>query len=145
MPESKEPKKTKLASESKEEKSPKRKKSKRRSIPEGNIYINANYNNTIVTFTDPKGEVITWSSAGSSGFKGTKKATPYAAQVAAENAAGKAKIFGFEKAHVFVKGIGAGREQAIRGLMAAGVEILSVSDITPVPHNGCRRRKLRRV
>lgn len=122
-----------------------KKKVKRRLIQEGNAYIQASYNNTMVTITDTKGEVVAWSSAGASGFKGAKKATPYAAQVAAENAVTKAKVFGVERVHVFIKGVGTGREQAIRGLQAAGVNIESLTDLTPIAHNGCRPRKGRRV
>lgn len=120
-------------------------KAKRRLVPEGIIYIQATYNNTIVTITDPKGEVIAWSSAGSNGFKGAKKATPYAAQISAENAANKAKVFGFERGYVIIKGVGSGREQAIRGINSAGINIESIRDITAVAHNGCRPRKSRRV
>lgn len=122
-----------------------KKKTKRRSVPQGKAYINASYNNTIVTLTDPDGNVIGWSSTGASGFKGTKKATPFAAQTAAENAAEKAKVYGLEKIEVFVKGVGAGREQAARGLHTAGLKIESITDTTPIPHNGCRPKKERRV
>ncbi len=118
---------------------------KRRNLPEGRVNIHAGANNTIITIASPNGDVVAWSSSGSSGFKGTKKSTPYAAQVAAENATEKAKAYGMEKAHVSVKGIGNGREQAIRGLIAGGLEILSISDVTPLPHNGCRKRRPRRV
>ncbi|MBT5016410.1 30S ribosomal protein S11 [Candidatus Peregrinibacteria bacterium] len=118
---------------------------KRRNIPEGRVNIHAGSNNTIVTVAGPNGDVVAWSSSGSSGFKGTKKSTPYAAQIAAENAAEKAKAYGMERVHVCVKGIGNGREQAIRGLIAGGLEILSISDVTPLPHNGCRKRRPRRV
>lgn len=120
-------------------------KPKRRLLQEGNAYIQASFNNTLITITDPKGEVIAWSSAGSNGFKGAKKATPYAAQVSAEAAITKAKVFGLERVHVFIKGVGSGREQAIRGLQAGGVNIESITDLTPIPHNGCRARKGRRV
>jgi len=120
-------------------------KAKRRNVPLGHAYVNASYNNTIVTLTEPNGDVISWSSSGSSGFKGARKATPYAAQVSAENAAEKAKVYGLEKVHVFVKGIGSGREQAIRGLVASGLDVVSINDITPIPHNGCRMKKARRV
>ncbi len=118
---------------------------KKRIVPLGKAHIHASYNNTIVTLTEPNGDVISWASAGGSGFKGARKSTPYAAQVSAENAAEKAKVFGLERVHVFVKGIGSGREQAIRGLISSGIEILSISDVTPVPHNGGRQRKQRRV
>jgi len=123
----------------------KAKKSKRRSIPEGVVCIHASYNNTIISITEPNGNVIAWGSAGSSGFKGTRKSTPYAAQVAAENTAEKAKVFGLEKVTIYVKGPGPGREQAIRGLVAKGLDVISINDITPIPHNGCRKKKARRV
>lgn len=118
---------------------------KHRNVPEGRVSILAGYNNTLVSIADSLGGVLAWSSAGASGFKGSKKSTPYAAQVAAENASEKAKAFGMAKAHVLVKGIGPGREQALRGLIASGIEILSITDVTPIPHNGCRKRRTRRV
>lgn len=121
-----------------------KKKAKKRVCPECNVYIQASYNNTIITITEPGGDVIAWSTAGANGFKGTRKSTPYAAQVAAESAVEKAKLCGTEKVNVFVKGVGAGREQAVRGLNSAGLQILSISDLTPVPHNGCRPKKQRR-
>lgn len=121
------------------------KKVKRRNVPEGKAHIHASYNNTIVTLAEDNGNVLSWASSGSSGFKGARKSTPYAAQVAAENAVEKAKVFGLERVHVFVKGIGSGRDQAIRGLVGAGLDIISINDVTPVPHNGCRMRKQRRV
>jgi small subunit ribosomal protein S11 len=122
------------------------KKSKsKRTVTEGRAYVQSSFNNTIVTITDLSGKVIAWSSAGSNGFKGAKKATPYAAQVSAEAAINKALLYGIEKLHVFVKGVGAGREQAVRGLHSNGVDIESITDMTPVPHNGCRTRKARRV
>ncbi|MBX6753999.1 30S ribosomal protein S11 [Thermorudis peleae] len=117
----------------------------RKNIPRGRAYIQATFNNTIVTMTDPNGNVIAWASAGSSGFKGSRKSTPYAAQVAAENAARKAMEHGMRQVDVFVKGPGAGREMAIRALQAAGLQVLSITDITPVPHNGCRPPKRRRT
>jgi len=120
-------------------------KARRRIVPVGNACINASYNNTIVTLTEPNGNVLAWASSGGSGFKGTRKSTPYAAQIAAENAAEKAKVFGLERVHIFIKGLGNGREQAVRGLVSKGLDIISISDITPVPHNGCRKRKARRV
>ena len=123
----------------------KKSKSKRKSVQTGNAYIQASYNNTIVTLTEPNGDVIAWSSAGASGFRGARKATPYAAQVSAENAAEKAKVYGLEKVHVHVKGVGSGREQAIRGLVSSGIDIVSINDLTPIPHNGCRKKKARRV
>lgn len=122
------------------------KKSKsKRTVTEGRAYVQSSFNNTIVTITDLSGNVIAWSSAGSNGFKGAKKATPYAAQISAEAAINKALLFGVEKLNVFVKGVGAGREQAIRGLHSSGINIESITDQTPVPHNGCRPRKARRV
>lgn len=122
------------------------KKSKsKRTVTEGNAYVQSSFNNTVVTITDLSGNVIAWSSAGSNGFKGAKKATPYAAQISAEACINKALLHGIEKLNVFVKGIGAGREQAIRGLHSNGVNIESITDVTPVPHNGCRPRKSRRV
>ncbi len=120
-------------------------KAKRRTVLEGKVYIQATYNNTLVSITDMNGEVIAWSSAGSNGFKGAKKATPYAAQVSSENAANKAKVFGLEKVHVIVKGVGSGREQAIRGLNIAGLAIESLTDVTAIAHNGVRKRRTRRV
>ncbi len=120
-------------------------KAKRRSVQEGKAYIQATYNNTIISITDMNGEVLAWSSAGSNGFKGAKKATPYAAQVSSENAANKAKVYGLEKVHVIVKGVGSGREQAIRGLHIAGLNIESLTDVTAIAHNGVRKRRTRRV
>jgi len=111
----------------------------------GAAYIQATFNNTIITITDQKGNVITWSSAGAQGFKGSRKGTPYAAQIAADAAAKKALDFGMRQIDVFVKGPGSGRESAIRALQAAGLEISLIKDITPVPHNGSRPPKRRRV
>jgi small subunit ribosomal protein S11 len=122
-----------------------KKKSKRRSIVEGNIHIHASYNNTIITVTEANGDVVSWASAGASGFRGARKATPYAAQIAAENAIRKAQIYGFERAHIYIKGVGSGREQAMRGITANNVELLSITDVTAMPHNGCRKKKRRRV
>jgi len=121
------------------------KKTKKRTVTEGNVYVSAGMNNTIVTITDNAGQVIARSSCGASGFKGTKKSTPYAAQVAAEKAMEKCKPMGFEQADVYVKGIGPGREQAIRGLIAGGLAVNLIVDRTPVPHNGCRKCRPRRV
>jgi small subunit ribosomal protein S11 len=112
---------------------------------EGRVYISSSYNNTIITFTDPKGNVVTWTSAGAIGFKGTKKATPFAASKVAETIATNIKKMGVQKIAVFVKGIGSGRESAIRSFAGKGFDILSVTDMTPVPHNGCRPKKTRRV
>jgi small subunit ribosomal protein S11 len=117
----------------------------KKSISTGSAYIQATFNNTIVTITDPSGAVITWSSAGNLGFKGSRKSTPYAAQIAAEAAAKKAVDFGMRQVDVYVKGPGAGRESAIRALQAAGLDINLIKDVTPVPHNGCRPPKRRRV
>ena len=114
-------------------------------IREGRIYISSSYNNTIITLTDSKGNVLHWTSAGSIGFKGTKKATPFAASKVAEAIGRVIKKLGIEKLAIFVKGIGSGRESAIRSLVAQGLEIVSMIDVTPVPHNGCRPRKVRRV
>lgn len=120
-------------------------KKDRRSIASGAAYIQATFNNTIVTITDPAGGVVTWSSAGNLGFKGSRKGTPYAAQIAAESAAKKAIDVGMKQVDVYVKGPGAGRESAIRALQAAGLDINLIKDVTPVPHNGCRPPKRRRV
>ncbi|MEW6674656.1 MAG: 30S ribosomal protein S11 [Nitrospirota bacterium] len=117
----------------------------RNNIASGAAHIQATFNNTIVTITDPRGAVIAWSSAGNLGFKGSRKGTPYAAQMAAEAAAKKAMDIGMRQLDVFVKGPGAGRESAIRALQAAGLEINLIKDVTPVPHNGCRPPKRRRV
>jgi small subunit ribosomal protein S11 len=121
-----------------------RKRAKRRSISEGSVHIHASKNNTIVTFTDNDGNAVGWSAAGASGFRGSRKSTPYAAQVAAENAAEKVKNMGFERAHVFVKGIGVGRDQALRALSSKGIDILSITDRTGVAFGGCRAEKPRR-
>lgn len=124
----------------------KAKKRVRRSVLTGIAHILAEFNNTIVTITDDAGATISWASAGSSGFKGARKSTPYAAQVAAEKAAGTAKIAtGLEKVKVLVKGVGPGREQAVRGLHAAGLELSSIVDRTSTPHGGCRAKNPRRV
>jgi small subunit ribosomal protein S11 len=114
-------------------------------IKEGRVYIASSYNNTIITLTDPKGNVLYFTSAGSIGFKGAKKATPFAASKVAEAMGQVIKKLGIEKLSIFVKGIGSGRESAIRSLAARGSEIISITDITPVPHNGCRPPKVRRV
>jgi small subunit ribosomal protein S11 len=107
--------------------------------------VQATFNNTIVTLTDPAGNVISWSSAGANGFKGSRKSTPYAAQVTAEQAARRAMEHGLRQVDVFVKGPGSGREMAIRALQTAGVMVVSITDTTPIPHNGCRPPKRRRV
>ena len=123
---------------------PKRKKVKK-SVPVGVAHIHATFNNTIVTITDPTGAVLCTTSAGSSGFKGSRKSTPFAAQVAGEQAARKARDFGVRSVTVLVKGPGAGRESALRALHASGLNVTLIKDVTPVPHNGCRARKGRRV
>lgn len=122
-----------------------KKKPRRRIVPEGKAYIQAGFNNTMITITDPEGNVLSWSSAGSNGFKGPKKATPFAAQTSAEKAAEKAKVYGVERVHVVIKGAGNGREQSMRGLLTGGINIESITDVTAVPHNGCRQKKSRRV
>lgn len=127
------------------EKVVKKKKSKKSRVVEGQVHIHASYNNTIITVTEMNGNVLCWASAGGCGFKGTRKATPYAASVAAETVMNKAKALGLEKVHISVKGVGTGRDQAMRGVNASGVSIESISDKTAIPHNGCRPRKARRV
>lgn len=122
-----------------------RKKKERRAIGEGVAHIQSTFNNTIVTLTDVSGNVLTWASAGEQGFKGSRKSTPFAAQVAAEAAAKRALDMGVRKVEVFVKGPGAGREAAIRSLKAVGLEVTLIRDVTPIPHNGCRPPKRRRV
>ena len=114
-------------------------------LREGRVYIFSSYNNTIITLTDPQGNVLGWTSAGNIGFKGTKKATPFAASKVAETICQIARKFGIEKAAVLVKGIGSGRDSAVRSLAARGLDIISIKDITPIPHNGCRPPKVRRV
>ena len=117
----------------------------RKNIAVGQAHIKTSFNNTLVTLTDKEGNVIAWESAGSVGFKGSRKSTPFAAQVTAESCAKKGMEHGLQKVEVFVRGPGSGRETAVRSLQAAGLEIISVKDVTPVPHNGCRPRKRRRV
>ncbi|MHB8452091.1 MAG: 30S ribosomal protein S11 [Mycobacteriales bacterium] len=117
----------------------------KKNIAHGHAHIKSTFNNTIVSITDPQGNVISWASAGHVGFKGSRKSTPFAAQMAAENAARKAQEHGMRRVDVFVKGPGSGRETAIRSLQAAGLELGSISDVTPIPHNGCRPSKRRRV
>ena len=120
-------------------------KKQRKNIPSGVAYIKSTFNNTIVTITDATGNVISWATAGSSGFKGAKKGTPFAAQTAADSAARTAMDNGMKQVEVMVSGPGAGRETAIRALQGAGLEITLIRDITPIPHNGCRPPKRRRV
>jgi small subunit ribosomal protein S11 len=117
----------------------------RKNVPRGNAYIQSSFNNTIVTITDPDGNVLTWGSSGGAGFKGSRKSTPYAAGLAADTAARKAMEHGMRQVSVFVRGPGAGREAAIRSLQAAGLEVTAIVDRTPIPHNGCRPPKKRRV
>jgi small subunit ribosomal protein S11 len=121
------------------------KKKQRRSVARGIAHIKATFNNTIVTITDTNGEVLCWASAGTVGFKGTRKSTPFAAQRAAEKAAIAAKKFGMVEVEVLVKGPGSGRESAVTALQAAGMRVSSIEDATPLPHNGCRPPKRRRV
>ena len=117
----------------------------RKNVPRGRAYIQATFNNTIVTLTDPSGNVIAWSSAGANGFKGSRKSTPFAAQMTAENAARRAQEHGLRQVDVFVKGPGSGREMAVRSLQSSGIMVISITDTTPIPHNGCRPPKRRRV
>jgi small subunit ribosomal protein S11 len=128
-----------------EQKAAPRRRREKRVVPRGAAHVKASFNNTIVSLTDPAGNVIAWSSAGASGWKGSRKSTPYAAQVAAENAARKALDLGLKTVEVFVRGPGAGREAAIRALEATGLEVTAITDVTPIPHNGCRPPKRRRV
>jgi len=121
------------------------KRRERKNIESGVAHIKSTFNNTIVTITDTKGNAISWSSAGGVGFKGSRKSTPFAAQIAAENAAKEAMEHGMKVVEVMVKGPGAGREAAIRSLQAAGLEVNLIKDVTPIPHNGCRPPKRRRV
>ena len=117
----------------------------KRMVPQGQAHIFATFNNTIVTITDMAGNTIAWASAGSNGFKGSRKSTPYAARLAAQSAARTAQDSGMQEMDIIVKGPGPGREQAIRSLQASGIQVKSIRDITPVPHNGCRPKKKRRV
>jgi small subunit ribosomal protein S11 len=117
----------------------------RKNVPSGHVHIQASFNNTVITITDPGGNTIAWGSAGVAGFKGSRKSTPYAAALSADGAARKAMEHGMRQVEVFVKGPGAGREQAIRSLQAAGLEVTAITDVTPIPHNGCRPPKRRRV
>jgi small subunit ribosomal protein S11 len=121
------------------------KKKIRKTVPLAYAYITATYNNTMISISEPNGNVLVWSSSGANGFKGTRKSTPYAATVTAEKAVERVKPYGVERLKVFVKGVGTGREQAVRGLHASGLEIEGIFDNTPIPHNGCRKKKSRRV
>lgn len=121
------------------------KKKVKKNVPQGNCFIQAGFGNVIVTMTDPKGDTVSWSSAGHLGFKGSRKGTPFAAQMAAEDAAKKAMEAGMKAVDVYLTGPGAGREPAIRALAAIGMKVLSMKDTTPIPHNGCRPPKRRRI
>ncbi len=116
-----------------------------KTVPEGQVHIFATFNNTIITITDKKGNTVSWASAGTAGFKGSRKSTPYAARLASTNAARVARDHGMQRAEVFVKGPGPGRENAIRAIQSSGIRVTAIRDITPVPHNGCRPPKKRRV
>jgi small subunit ribosomal protein S11 len=122
-----------------------KKKKEKKSVYEGNVYIQATFNNTIITITDLNGNAISWSSSGVHQFRGAKKSTPFAAQTVAETAVQKALTVGLRDVHVYVKGPGVGRESAIRQLGALGLKVKSINDVTPIPHNGCRPRKARRI
>lgn len=122
-----------------------KKKKEKKTVYEGNVYIQATFNNTIVTVTDLTGNAISWASAGGLGFRGAKKSTPYAAQTTAETAAKKAMDIGLRAVNIFVKGPGVGRESAVRSIGNLGIQVMSIRDVTPIPHNGCRPKKTRRV
>lgn len=124
---------------------PKKKKRIHRKVSEGRVYIQSTFNNTVVTITDTQGNVITWGSSGTARFKGSRKGTPYAAQLAAREAARRAANDGLRQVDVYIKGPGSGREAAIRALQASGLTVTSIRDVTPIPHNGCRPRGRRRV
>jgi small subunit ribosomal protein S11 len=117
----------------------------RKSIPTGRAYVQSTFNNTIVTLTDPQGNALAWGSSGTAGFKGSRKGTPYAAQMAARDAARKAIVHGLRQVEVYIKGPGSGREAAIRSLQGSGLHIIGIKDVTPIPHAGCRAPKRRRV
>ena len=121
------------------------KRKERKNVPYGVVHIKSSFNNTIISITDQSGNVIAWASAGSSGFKGSRKSTPFAAQRAADNAAQAAMRHGLKEVEVRVKGAGSGRESAVRALANAGLRVVSIEDVTPLPHNGCRAKKRRRV
>ena len=124
---------------------PRTRRRERKLVPQGRAYIQSTFNNTIITLTDHQGNVIAWGSAGTAHFKGSRKGTAYAAQKAAEDAASKGKEMGLRQLEVYIRGPGAGREAAIRSLQASGIAITSIRDVTPIPHNGCRAPKRRRV
>src|SRR6476646_7885987 len=123
----------------------KQRRKEKKNVPQGHVHIQATFNNTIITITDLGGAVVSWGSAGVAGFKGSRKSTPYAAALSADGAAKRAMEHGMRQVEVYVKGPGAGREQAIRSLQAAGLEVSAITDVTPIPHNGCRPPKRRRV
>jgi small subunit ribosomal protein S11 len=133
------------AGKAEKEKKGKRKKKTKKNVAVGVVHIAATFNNTIITITDATGNVVAWSSSGSRGFKGSRKSTPFAAQVAAEDAIRKAMDHGLRSASVLVKGPGAGRESALRAIAGTGIRVTSIRDVTPIPHNGCRPPKKRRV
>ncbi|MEK7139645.1 MAG: 30S ribosomal protein S11 [Patescibacteria group bacterium] len=124
---------------------PKKSKKAVRQVSLGRAYVQATYNNTIVTYTDQNGNVLAWASAGNCGFKGPKKSTPYAASVIVKAATDRVEKYGLKEVNVFVKGVGSGRESAIRAINANGIQVLLIKDVTPIPHNGCRPKKPRRV
>jgi small subunit ribosomal protein S11 len=126
-------------------KAAKTRRREKKNVPMGHVHVQASFNNTIITITDLAGATVSWGSAGVAGFKGSRKSTPYAAGLAADSAARKAMEQGMRQVEVFVKGPGAGREQAIRSLQSAGLEVSAITDVTPIPHNGCRPPKRRRV
>ena len=128
-----------------EKKKPKTRRRERKAVPSGRAYIQSSFNNTLVTLTDPQGNALAWGSSGTAGFKGSRKGTPYAAQMAARDAARKAMVHGLRQVEVFIKGPGSGREAAIRSLQASGLYITGIRDVTPIPHAGCRPPKRRRV
>jgi small subunit ribosomal protein S11 len=121
------------------------KKKVKKSVQSGVVHVQSTFNNTIISITDPSGGVLAWASAGGAGFKGSRKSTPFAAQVAAEDCAKKAMEHGVRQASVYVKGPGSGRESAVRAIQAAGIKVTLIRDVTPIPHNGCRPKKRRRV
>jgi small subunit ribosomal protein S11 len=128
-----------------QKKKAKARKRERKAVPTGRAYVQSSFNNTIVTLTDPQGNALGWGSSGTAGFKGSRKGTPYAAQMAARDAARKAMVHGLRQVEVFVKGPGSGREAAIRSLQGSGLYIIGIRDVTPIPHAGCRPPKKRRV
>ena len=121
------------------------KKKVKKNVPQGIAHIQATFNNTLILISDPDGNAVAWASAGSNGFKGSRKGTPFAAQIAAQDAAQKARDNGMKRVEIRVKGPGSGRESAIRALQAAGLDVIAIRDVTPIPHNGCRAPKRRRV